>query len=238
MRAKPGSCPSVMSFAAIIFDFDGVIADSEVRANMSLSESLTAIGMPATYDECLRDYYGHNWQETQRRIEARFGRPLPADFRETHRTRARARFMEGFDAVPGAAEFLDGLGPLPRAIASSSRAEYVGWALGLFGLGHHFGEHIYSADGWDRGKPHPDIYLAAAKGLGVDPAQCLAIEDSPTGAQAALAAGMTVVGFCGAGHIVDRAAHGDKLRAVGVHRVAFTFAGISIAAEVGTVAAG
>lgn len=212
-----------MSFAAIIFDFDGVIADSEVRANQSLSESLTAVGMPTTYDECLRDYYGHNWQETERRIVARFGRPMPADFREMHRTRARGRFMEGFDAVPGVADFLDTMGDLPRAIASSSRAEYIGWALGLFGLGHHFGDHVYSADGWDRGKPFPDIYLAAAKGIGIDPAACLAIEDSPTGAQAALAAGMTVVGFCGAGHITDRAAHGAMLRRVGVHRLAFAF---------------
>ncbi|WP_428629570.1 HAD family hydrolase [Sphingopyxis sp.] len=212
-----------MSFAAIIFDFDGVIADSEVRANQSLAESLTAVGMPSTYDECLRDYYGHNWQETQRRIEARFGRPLPVDFRETHRERARGRFMEGFDAVPGAADFLGALGTMPRAIASSSRAEYIGWALGRFGLDHHFGGHVYSADGWDRGKPHPDIYLAAARGLGVDPARCLAVEDSPTGAQSALAAGMTVVGFCGAGHIIDRAAHGDMLRGVGVHHVAMTF---------------
>ena len=77
---------------------------------------------------------------------------------------------------------------LARAIASSSRAEYIGWALALFGLDHHFGGHVYSADGWDRGKPHPDIYLAAATGLGVDPARCLAVEDSPTGAKAALAA--------------------------------------------------
>ena len=212
-----------MTPAAIIFDFDGVVADSEVRANLSLAESLTAAGMPATYDECLRDYYGHNWQETERRIVARYGRALPADFRETHRERARARYMEGFDAVPGVAVFLDALGPLPRAIASSSRAEYIGWALGLFGLGRHFGEHVYSADGWDRGKPFPDIYLAAAKGLGVDPARCLAIEDSPTGARAAIAAGMTVVGFCGAGHIVDRAGHGEMLREVGVHHVALTF---------------
>ena len=212
-----------MTFAAIIFDFDGVVADSEVRANLSLSESLTAAGFPATYDDCLRDYYGHNWQETERRIVARFGRALPADFRETHRERARARYMEGFDPVPGVPAFLDTLGALPRAIASSSRAEYIGWALGLFGLDHHFGEHVYSADGWDRGKPHPDIYLAAAKGLEVDPAACLAIEDSPTGAQAALAAGMTVVGFCGAGHIVDRAAHGEMLRKVGVHHVALSF---------------
>jgi len=212
-----------MRFAAIIFDFDGVVADSEVRANLSLAESLTAAGMPATYDECLRDYYGHNWQETERRIALRYGRALPADFRETHRERARARYMEGFDAVPGVADFLATLGPLPRAIASSSRAEYIGWALGLFGLGHHFGAHVYSADGWDRGKPFPDIYLAAADGLGVDPAQCLAIEDSPTGAQAAIAAGMTVIGFCGAGHIVDRAGHAVMLREVGVHHVARTF---------------
>lgn len=212
-----------MKPAAIIFDFDGVIADSEVRANLSLAESLTAAGMPTTYDESLRDYYGHNWQETQRRIEARFGRSLPADFRERHRERARARFMDGFDAVPGAAAFLDALGPMPRAIASSSRAEYIDWALGLFGLGHHFGEHVYSADGWDRGKPHPDIYLAAANGLAIDPARCLAIEDSPIGARAALAAGMTVVGFCGAGHIVDRAAHGAMLRGVGVHHVAHSY---------------
>src|SRR3546814_12146094 len=125
--------------------------------------------MATTYDESLRDYYVHNWQETQRRIEARFGRPLPADFRERHRERARAHFMQGFDAVPGAADFLAGLGVMPRAIASSSRAEYIGWALGRFGFAHHFEDHVYSADGWDRGKPHPDIYLAAAGGLGVDP---------------------------------------------------------------------
>ena len=71
MGRKYEDCEIRMTPAAIIFDFDGVIADSEVRANLSLAESLTAVGMPTTYDECLRDYHGHNWQETQRRIEAR-----------------------------------------------------------------------------------------------------------------------------------------------------------------------
>src|SRR3546814_14044228 len=94
---------------------------------------------------------------------------------------------------------------MPRAVASSSRAEYIGWALGRFGFAHHFEDHVFSADGWDRGKPHPDIYLAAAGGLGVDLAACLAIEDSPIGARAALAAGMTVIGFCGAGYKRGRA---------------------------------
>ncbi len=76
----------------------------------------------------------------------------------------------------------------------------------------------------------PAHLAAAAKGLGADPAACLAIEDSPTGARAALAAGMTVIGFCGASHIADRAAHGEILRDVGVHRVVFAFDEIGIAA--------
>lgn len=217
-----------MSFAAIIFDFDGVIADSEVRANKTLAESLTAIGLPTSYEDCLRDYYGNNWQETERRITLRLGRPLPPDFREQHRERALRMFADGFSSVPGAPEFLDMLGDRPRAIASSSSPAYIAMSLDRFGLAHHFGRHVYSADGWDRGKPHPDIYLAAAKGLGVDPAMCLAIEDSPTGAQAALAAGMTVIGFCGAGHIADRAGHGEVLREVGVHHVALTFDEVAI----------
>ncbi|HET6537428.1 MAG TPA: HAD family phosphatase [Sphingopyxis sp.] len=209
-----------MSYCAVIFDFDGVVADSEVRANQCLAESLTAIGLPTSYEESLRDYCGNNWQETERRIVARFGAPLPADFREQHRARARVKFADGFQAVDGVSEFLGQMGALPRAIASSSNPDYIHMSLERFGLKNRFAPHIYSADGWARGKPYPDIYLAAAKGLGADPAQCLALEDSPIGARAAVAAGMTVIGFCGGGHILDAAAHGDKLRAVGVHHVA------------------
>lgn len=219
-----------MKPAAIIFDFDGVIADSEVRANRTLAESLTAIDLPTSYEDCLRDYCGHNRQEIERRIVARLGRPLPPDFREQHRERAVRMFAEGFAPVQGAPAFLDALGATPRAIASSSHPDYIAASLDRFGLAHHFGGHVYSADGWARGKPHPDIYLAAAKGLGIDPGTCLAIEDSPIGARAALAAGMTVVGFCGAGHILDRAAHEATLRAVGVHHVAHDFDEIVVAA--------
>lgn len=209
-----------MSFQAVIFDFDGVVADSEVRANQCLAESLTAVGMPTSYDDSMREYCGFNWQESQRRIEAKWGRPLPADFREQHRARAVQMFGEGFDAVKGVREFLPLLAHTPRAIASSSNPEYIARSLEKFGLAELFAGHVYSADGWERGKPLPDIYWAAAKGLGVEPEVCLALEDSPAGATAAVAAGMTVIGFCGGGHIWDRAAHAEKLRAVGVHHIA------------------
>lgn len=208
-----------MKFKALIFDFDGVIADSEVRANQCLAESLTAIGLPTSYEESLRDYCGFNWQESEKRIVAKLGRPLPLDFREQHRARALVKFADGFEAVKGAPEFLAALGDLPRAIASSSNADYIAMALTKFGLREIFGDHIYSADGWVKGKPHPDIYWAAAKGLAISPAECLAFEDSPAGATAAVAAGMTVVGFCGGGHILDADVHAKKLLDVGVHHV-------------------
>lgn len=212
--------------AAILFDFDGVIADSELPANRALAESLTAIGLPTTFEDSLRDHYGHNWQENERRIMARLGGPLPPDFREAYRARARVHFEAGFAPVPGASDFLDATRHLPRAIVSSSRAEYIRWALDRFGLSRHFGDHIYSADGMARGKPHPDIYLAAAAGIGFAPEHCLAIEDSPTGARAALAAGCRVVGLVAAGHIADRAAHAASLAAVGVVHVADSFAAL------------
>jgi HAD superfamily hydrolase (TIGR01509 family) len=210
-------------FAAVIFDFDGVVADSELHANKSLAEYLTAAGMPTSFEDCLRDYYGHNWRETQNRIEARFGRTIPAGFLESHREHARVSLEQSLAPVAGVAEFLERLGAMPRAVASSSSADYINWALQRFGLAYHFEGHVYSADGWERGKPHPDIYLAAARGLGADPARCLAIEDSPTGARSALSAGMTVIGFCGASHIIDRAAHGQVLKGIGVQRLSFVY---------------
>jgi HAD superfamily hydrolase (TIGR01509 family) len=211
---------------AIIFDFDGVIADSEVPANRALAESLTTIGLPTSFEESLRDYYGHNWQETQRRIEEKLGAPLPDDFRSMHRQNAQAHFSRGFAPVRGAADFLRGTTQFRRAIASSSNADYIRWALDSFGLNHHFADQIHSADGMDRGKPYPDIYLQAAAALGIQPADCLAIEDSPTGARAAVAAGMTVVGLVAADHILDRAVHAEQLRAVGVHQIAESYAQI------------
>ena len=216
---------------AILFDFDGVIADSEVPANKALAESLTEIGLPTDYAQSLALYCGHNWQETQRRIETRLGAPLPDDFRAIHRARSRARMAQELAPVAGATDFLARTMHLPRAIASSSHADYLRWALDRFGLADHFGAHLYSADGMARGKPHPDIYLAAAAGLGMRADACLAIEDSPVGASAAVASGAHVIGLCAASHISDRAAHAEALRAVGVHQIAFDYAEILTATK-------
>jgi HAD superfamily hydrolase (TIGR01509 family) len=214
--------------SALICDFDGVVVDSEVPASRALAESLSAIGLPTSVEDVIRLYVGHNRQDTDRRIVEQLGRPIPSEFDAIRMERSKHWFAQGLSAVPGVSDFLDQLAHLPKAVASSSRASYIEWALGNIGLAHHFAGHIYSADGMARGKPHPDIYLKAAAGLGIDPEHCLAIEDSPIGASAAVAAGMHVVGLVAAGHIADRHAHAETLRAVGVHQIALTFADVGI----------
>jgi beta-phosphoglucomutase-like phosphatase (HAD superfamily) len=123
--------------------------------------------------------------------------------------------------VPGCAVAVSTL-TLPKAVASSSGADFLREKLRLTGLLGAFDPHVYSADLVERAKPHPDIFLHAAEGLDADPARCLAIEDSVNGVRAALAAGMTVWGFAGGGHVDAQGA--ARLAEAGAHQVLETWA--------------
>ncbi|MGD7150312.1 HAD family hydrolase [Ralstonia pseudosolanacearum] len=107
--------------------------------------------------------------------------------------------------------------PLTIACASNSRRVYVEAVLSRTGLKRFFGERLFCADSVARPKPSPDVYLAAAHTLGVTPLQCLVVEDSIAGITAAAAAGMTVLGFTGAGHATP--AQTDALRGIGARHV-------------------
>jgi beta-phosphoglucomutase-like phosphatase (HAD superfamily) len=135
------------------------------------------------------------------------GQPLPEDFLRTVRTRSRIVCDESLECVLGAHAAVEAV-VLPRAVASSSDEEALFRKLAKVGLDSLFDPHIYSADRVAHGKPHPDIFLHAADRLGVDPARSLAIEDSVNGVTAARAAGMTVWGFTGGGHLDHRADEG------------------------------
>lgn len=166
-------------------------------------------------------YIGLNWRDMGVVIEAQIGRPLPHDF--------RARVKEAFElrreevtAVAGVEAFLDALPPVPKAVASSSPTEWLRASLRRFGLAHHFGDRLFSAaEHVERGKPHPDIYLHAARELGVRPAEALALEDTPTGVKSARAAGMTVVGLCAGLHCGP--GYGERLKAAGAGHVAGSY---------------
>jgi HAD superfamily hydrolase (TIGR01509 family) len=207
--------------AAIIFDFDGVIADSESITNRMLAEALTAIGVPTSFDQALDLYCGWRWSDCQINIEARLGRALPPGFRSDLDRRTEAEMAATLQPVEGVGAFLEATRHLPRAIASSSPLPYLDAVIDQLGFAQHFNDRLCSAARLPFGKPHPQIYLNAAELLGIKPEHCLAIEDSPTGARAAVAAGMQVVGLCAASHI--RAGHQELLKDAGAHHIVTCF---------------
>jgi HAD superfamily hydrolase (TIGR01509 family) len=206
----------------LIFDFDGVLADSELLANTVLAEAITELGVPTTPDESMRVYIGKRFHEVIAAVEAAIGRAVPADFPQTFQQRTLQRFREELRMVSGARSFIEAFADVPRCIASSSSPDRLALCLELLGLETLFGSNVFSASQVARGKPHPDIFLFAAERMGVAPRDALVIEDSAGGVQAAVAAGMTVIGLLAASHIGD--GHGDLLRAAGAHYVATTFA--------------
>ncbi|GIX20472.1 MAG: haloacid dehalogenase [Erythrobacter sp.] len=204
--------------AAIIFDFDGVIADSEALANQVLAEALTDLGLPTTLEDCYARYLGKRWGEVLALAAAGLGRPLPDDFAAQLEQATLERFRRDLREVPGASAFIRALGALPRAIASSSAMARLHLCLDVLGLGAAFGDAVFSADLVERGKPHPDIFLLAAERLAIAPEACVVIEDSPSGVIAAKAAGMRVIGLYAASHLT--AGHAARLGDAGADALA------------------
>ena len=203
---------------ALIFDFDGVIADSEAIANTVLAETVTGLGYSTTLDQSLSRYAHRRWVEVMAEIEAVTGKPLPSDFSDELKRATLERFRTDLKEVSGAADFIRRFAHLPRCIASSSSIDRLQLCLSVLGMEAEFGDRVFSADMVARGKPHPDIFLFAAARLGVSPDRCLVIEDSTGGIEAAVAAGMTAVGLCAASHIRD--GHDVKLRDAGAVHLA------------------
>jgi HAD superfamily hydrolase (TIGR01549 family) len=203
---------------ALIFDFDGVIADSEAIANTVLAETVTGLGHPTTLDQSLARYLGRRWGEVVAEIEVAIGRSVPADFSDQLKRDTLDRFRSDLKEVSGAGAFIRRFSHIPRCIASSSSIDRLQLSLSVLNLEAEFGNHVYSADMVARGKPHPDIFLYAANKLGVKPSECLVIEDSAGGIRGAVAAGMTAVGLSAASHIRD--GHDLKLRDAGAVHLA------------------
>jgi HAD superfamily hydrolase (TIGR01509 family) len=200
----------------VIFDCDGVLIDSEVIFGRVLGELLVAAEFPITMDEAMVFGLGKNRVTLAAAVEARFGRALPDEFFATMRARVDLAFERELVAIPGIEELLTAL-KAPRCVASNSHLDRVRHALSVTRLLPLFDPHVFSASQVARGKPAPDLFLFAARRLGAAPADCIVIEDSTTGVEAAIAAGMRVVGFCGGSHCPGD--HAQQLLAAGCSRV-------------------
>lgn len=183
-----------MRFDAVIFDLDGVLVDSEIWWDEVRHEFAAAHGRPWTLDDRAA-VMGQNSRQWARTIRERLELGLDAD--EIERVIVDGvvgRYAaEATPVIAGAVEVVEALaGRLPIGVASSAHREVIDAALVALGLAERFAV-VVSSDEVAAGKPEPDVYLEAARRLGVAPERCLVVEDSLNGVRAGRAAGMTVV---------------------------------------------
>ena len=204
----------------IIFDYDGVVADSELLNNAAMAEVLTAIGLSTTTDEAIARYMGKRWLDCRPLVEARLGRPCPDEVVVDWTRLCHERALTQLTPVNGLLAFIE-TREQSRCIASSSPPDWIALGLARFGLADRMGPIFSAAVHVTRGKPHPDIFLHAAKAMGVRPDRSVVIEDSPSGVLAGVAAGMHVIGLCAGGHVRD--GHAEALTRAGAHRIAWSY---------------
>ncbi|HEV2079832.1 MAG TPA: HAD family phosphatase [Allosphingosinicella sp.] len=212
-----------MKFDAVIFDFDGVLLESEYEGNRHLAELLTQLGHETSTEEALTHFTGLSGKDFLDAIEARIGCELPPRFHALRAEEDARVLREGLAPVEGAIDFIRSLPPeLPKAVASSSSTAWIERHLDHLGLREAFGDKLFSGrEHVARGKPAPDLYLHAAAELGVDIRQTAIIEDSKVGVTGAVASGAHVIGLCAGSHCLP--SHAEQLRLLGAHRVAFSF---------------
>jgi HAD superfamily hydrolase (TIGR01509 family) len=201
----------VLRPSLVIFDCDGVLVDSEHLTHRVLHEMLLAQDVDITYDDTILLFMGSSSVAFLEKVSGLCGGQVPPDFLERFRTGMAVAFAESLTAVNGIEELLSVL-PMDYCVASNGRHAKMRLTLGKTGLLPRFENRIFSAEDVAHPKPAPDLFLHAAKTLGVAPAHCLVIEDSPTGVRGARAAGMRVLGYVAM-------ASADALLEAGAHEV-------------------
>jgi HAD superfamily hydrolase (TIGR01509 family) len=199
------------AFELIIFDCDGVLVDSERITNQVFCTMLNELGLPVSLQDMFERFVGLSMPQCVHLITEMHGHPPPGTFVGELRQRAAYALKEQITPIPGVKEMLAGL-RIPCCVASSGDHEKIRLTLSATGLLTRFEDRIFSVVDVARPKPEPDVFLHAARQLGVLPRACAVIEDTPTGVRAAVAAGMRTFGFA-----ANTPAH--KLMEAGAHHV-------------------
>lgn len=200
-----------MKFEAVLFDCDGVLVDSEPITNRVLREMLGELGWQLTQDACMRLFVGKSLKEELTIIAAATGRAVDNAWLYGFQQRRNAALMDELLPIPNVHEAVQRIHAHHDArIACASGADRIKVEMQLrkVGLMDYFDGRVFSGYETPRSKPFPDVYLAAAKALQVDPRRCAVVEDTVTGIAAGVAAGATVFGYLPQGD-------GAALRAAG-----------------------
>ena len=209
-----------MNFGAIIFDCDGVLVDSEVIFLEEEIAFLSELGLQYERSNYIQRFMGLNNSDWIAELTHDFENAglgeFPEDFLQRKSARTWPRIENELQPIDGAKELIMGFDGRMAAASSSDHGKLV-FKLKKTHLHDLLDPYIYSAEQVDRGKPEPDLFLFAARQIGVVPARCLVIEDSENGVQAGIRAGMTVVGFTGGSHADQRLA--ERLTQSGAFQV-------------------
>ena len=198
-------CPQggiVSPIKCIIFDCDGVLIDSEVISARVMIEELAHENIEIDFVYFQENFLGRGFAKVSADIRANSGRAISDDFETRYRSKLLEAFAQELKPMPGIFEVLDAL-LLPCCVATSSSPTRVQNSLNITGLARYFGNNVFTASQVKNGKPAPDLFLFAAAEMGVDPSNCLIIEDSETGLEAAVRAQMPVWHFTGGSHLKD-----------------------------------
>jgi HAD superfamily hydrolase (TIGR01509 family) len=195
----------------VIFDCNGVLVDSEKLATAVVSQEFIKAGFQLPPEVVARFFTGRRAADMFAEVEVAAGRRLPPNFAQTVTSATLERFRRELRATPYVAQALSWIRG-PKCVASSSGKDRIRLSLQTTDLIRFFDPFLFSASEVSNGKPSPDLFLLAA-GKMQAPRECIVVEDSPVGVAAAVAAGMTAVGFVGGSHAADDLA--PQLRAAG-----------------------
>lgn len=187
-----------MKFEAVLFDCDGVLADSEPITNGVLRDMLAEQGWVMTPQDCFATFVGHAVIDQAPLIEQNTGKAVTQAWLAEFRARRDAALHARLTAVPnihGAVAALHAVTGGRIACASGADRRKIVLQLTKVGLIDYFEDRIFSGIEHERNKPHPDVYLSAAKKLGVAPQRCAVVEDTVNGARAGVAAGASVFAY-------------------------------------------
>ena len=192
-------------FDAVLFDCDGVLVDSEPITGRILRDMLADLGWEMTLEEAMAVFIGKTVKDEAPLIAEKTGFAVTPEWLESFQVRRNIALDSELLPIPGSLDAVSRLHDMLEgriAVASGADRRKVVLQLKKVGIHPFVADRIFSGYEMPRSKPAPDVYLAAAAALGVDPKRCAVIEDTVTGATAGVAAGATVFGYSpgGPGH--------------------------------------
>ncbi|MBU0743855.1 MAG: HAD family phosphatase [Gammaproteobacteria bacterium] len=187
----------------IIFDCDGVLIDSEIIFHQVGSREMTKIGFPLSVEKSIELFSGVADEDMPHAIQKEYGRSIPDNNLSMILEKIRDSFKTDLKPVSGINQVIEHLlqEGINKCIASNAGYGHIINSLAFTDMSKYFSNDlIFNIAMVKKGKPNPDLFIYAANKMQVDPENCVVIEDSLVGVQAAKAAKMPVIGFLGGAH--------------------------------------